>query len=34
MNQMVLTLEDGTPLDFNIQYKNYKITLLLKSDAS
>jgi hypothetical protein len=34
MNQMVLTLEDGTPLDFNIQYKNYKITLLSKSDAS
>ncbi|MBM3195292.1 MAG: hypothetical protein FJZ62_00895 [Chlamydiae bacterium] len=34
MNQMILTLEDGTPLDFNIQYKNYKITLLSKSDAS
>lgn len=34
MNQMVLTLEDGTLLDFSIQFKNSKITLLSKSDAS
>jgi len=34
MNQMVLTLEDGSLLDFSIQFKNSKITLLSKSDAS
>jgi hypothetical protein len=32
-SQLVLTLEDGTPLDFSIQFKNTKITLLLKTDA-
>jgi hypothetical protein len=34
MNQMVLTLEDGTPLDFTIQFKGSKIYLQQKADAS
>jgi hypothetical protein len=34
MNQMVLTGDDGIPLDFSIQFKGSKILVQQKSDAS